>query len=434
MSDKMLTHLEMTATRISPEAQEQLYRMLCSGGNDFFFFRESCIEEIKKAGFCVEVPLSSQAFLEFHINDIKEILNNVNLLDKLPAKNRKKEFLSWLDTNEYNSLDLIQNRYILVEFMPITTEITSNLFEIYSERFVKEVQKHHGDKNLLVEKVTPFFYKDEIEDENEHLPVSINQEQLSKETSHFDNWEKDVHESPDQKKRMETAKKSATTPQSVDKEGMTAIFKGSGKNPYVTTLNDCTCGDFFRRGLPCKHIYRLIAELNEEEVQVGVNKNELKNPLLVSNAIKLPVESQKILFDICWKAHFRNQIAFFERKSDFVNTLLVDYCVEEELSIKEIEDLPVADIRNMIFALDMANKPPRNTQKKKLMEWLYENEAEVLSLLRNDFVMLRLTPSAEFMKIAIHRKFSSIFPEEEVLNQEGNFLYSDKKTRFYVED
>lgn len=41
------------------------------------------------------------------------------------------------------------------------------------------------------------------------------------------------------------------------------IFKGSGKDAYITHLNDCTCKDFGlgHKKRPCKHIYRLAAEL-----------------------------------------------------------------------------------------------------------------------------------------------------------------------------
>lgn len=91
----------------------------------------------------------------------------------------------------------------------------------------------------------------------------------------FENWDDDIHLQPDQIKRAASAKKKDTTPASVDTETRSAVFPGSGKNPYVTTMHDCTCGDFFRRHLPCKHMYRLAMELGEMQGSFtsGLNKN-----------------------------------------------------------------------------------------------------------------------------------------------------------------
>ena len=58
------------------------------------------------------------------------------------------------------------------------------------------------------------------------------------------------------------------TPTEVDVEAETAIFTGSGKSPYETTIISCTCRDYFVRRLPCKHIYRLRYEL-ENKYGVG---------------------------------------------------------------------------------------------------------------------------------------------------------------------
>lgn len=91
----------------------------------------------------------------------------------------------------------------------------------------------------------------------------------------FGEWDSGLHTLPDQIKRIATAKKKETTPSSVNREDETALFPGSGKRPYETSLSSCTCGDFFRRHLPCKHIYRLAMELGtfDADFEKGVNKN-----------------------------------------------------------------------------------------------------------------------------------------------------------------
>lgn len=73
----------------------------------------------------------------------------------------------------------------------------------------------------------------------------------------------DAH--PEQIKRMKSAKSAKMAPVSIDYMGQTALFAGSGKKPYETTVDSCTCRDFFVRRLPCKHIYRLRMELEKKE-------------------------------------------------------------------------------------------------------------------------------------------------------------------------
>lgn len=68
-----------------------------------------------------------------------------------------------------------------------------------------------------------------------------------------------IDNQPDQLKRQKSALKC--TPVSIDLENSTGVFKSSSNSFYETTLETCTCRDFFVRKLPCKHIYRLRSEL-----------------------------------------------------------------------------------------------------------------------------------------------------------------------------
>lgn len=73
----------------------------------------------------------------------------------------------------------------------------------------------------------------------------------------------DIDSHPEQVKRMKKAKDVKMAPISIDYVTQTAIFSGSGKKPYETTVDSCTCRDYFVRRLPCKHIYRLRMELEK---------------------------------------------------------------------------------------------------------------------------------------------------------------------------
>lgn len=74
----------------------------------------------------------------------------------------------------------------------------------------------------------------------------------------------DVDSHPEQVKRIEKAKGTKMAPVSINYMEQTATFSGSGKKPYETTVDSCTCRDFFVRRLPCKHIYRLRMELKQQ--------------------------------------------------------------------------------------------------------------------------------------------------------------------------
>ena len=91
----------------------------------------------------------------------------------------------------------------------------------------------------------------------------------------FADWPDNIHSTKDQSKRIASAKSSATTPASIDKNQMTAIFPSTSFISYETTLKTCTCRDFTVRKLPCKHIYRLAIELGlwKEHAESGINKN-----------------------------------------------------------------------------------------------------------------------------------------------------------------
>lgn len=73
-------------------------------------------------------------------------------------------------------------------------------------------------------------------------------------------WFPDVdHNHPDQQKRIKSACNKKMTPASIDDD--VGFFAGSGKEDYRVTASSCTCSDFVRRKLPCKHMYRLAHEL-----------------------------------------------------------------------------------------------------------------------------------------------------------------------------
>ena len=128
-------------------------------------------------------------------------------------------------------------------------------------------------------------------------------------------WEEKAHTTERAKKRIELAKKPELTPIKVDTTNMCACFSGNhGK--YTAFLDDCSCEDFRRNRLPCKHIYRLAIELGAMEEAAESNRSAIPFPrseqASLSDTIDLvealPEGSQKRLLEI---AEIQNQIFVF---------------------------------------------------------------------------------------------------------------------------
>lgn len=59
----------------------------------------------------------------------------------------------------------------------------------------------------------------------------------------------------------------------ISSDNKTATIEGSSGGIYTVTSNSCTCEDFKKRGLPCKHIYRFLVYTK----QINPNDYELKS-------------------------------------------------------------------------------------------------------------------------------------------------------------
>lgn len=78
----------------------------------------------------------------------------------------------------------------------------------------------------------------------------------------FGKWPEEMHYDYEQVQRIlsSSEKKLAKGIIDTDYSIPRMTVQGSGSEPYVTTLNSCTCSDFKLRKKPCKHIYLLAAE------------------------------------------------------------------------------------------------------------------------------------------------------------------------------
>lgn len=79
----------------------------------------------------------------------------------------------------------------------------------------------------------------------------------------FGNWEPEMHDTVPQIKRIISGidKKIKKKIVSINKDDPEITIQGSSAEPYVATLEACTCQDHIFRGAPCKHMYCLADEL-----------------------------------------------------------------------------------------------------------------------------------------------------------------------------
>ena len=107
----------------------------------------------------------------------------------------------------------------------------------------------------------------------------------------FGNWPSEIHEEAEQVKRIESSAGIKATDIALNTDLKTAIITGSAT--YDVSLSSCTCEDFLRRHLPCKHIYRLANELNLLNDLPTPNQNAAKD---FKQSIPSEIERFKTLY------------------------------------------------------------------------------------------------------------------------------------------
>lgn len=196
----------------------------------------------------------------------------------------------------------------------------------------------------------------------------------------FSTWPSEIHDTPDQQTRIASATSSKTTPSSVNRISQSATFAGSGALPYLTTLSSCSCGDFLRRHLPCKHIYRLAIELGAMEgiAQSGINKNILRSIQISLEDAVAELENQTDEAQLEIKRFLYEGLY---HKADHFPTIITEQtsCLLSCSLIEQVDD-PTTAIqafkRNRIIELLDAHNITgfkRNSSLKNLAQWCSEN-------------------------------------------------------------
>ncbi|GHU95788.1 hypothetical protein FACS1894208_09240 [Clostridia bacterium] len=259
----------------------------------------------------------------------------------------------------------------------------------------------------------------------------------------FGNWDwaNPLMYGEDEESRLAKARLAATSPASVDVENQTAIFKGSGKNPYKTTLDKCTCVDFAQRKTPCKHIYRLALELEliDGDFQTGKNKNEFltnKETRKYSDReiFSLPIDAQEVLYNLCVDVRYHSFSGGDLLLYREVSVPLITAGFLEELP-PSFEKLSLPDIKDGIvsagYTLGENGVPSRHSHKKTIDLWLSQNP-EAIEKISAVMSFVKMSQRAMDWAAAIHRRITSRF-EVSWIDTGGGAGYESVDKKFIKE-
>lgn len=229
----------------------------------------------------------------------------------------------------------------------------------------------------------------------------------------WDMWA-NVHDNPNQKKRIESAAKAACTPVLLDQESCTGKFKGSSGN-HTTALDHCSCVDFNRRKLPCKHMYRLAMELHLLDVPFKTDPSQIVEPhsssrIPLEESIKvveqLTIPQQKLLCDILRQINSTNPTCCIRTTDDLYALLDSGLILPDQdisIALKKYKKAELIDLVTS-FGIDF---PDYVQRKNEMIDFLLENAKDFLSSAHLTFTNVRYNPSTKYGKIHmyLHRKF-----------------------------
>lgn len=229
--------------------------------------------------------------------------------------------------------------------------------------------------------------------------------------SFIQKWDASIHSDPEQVKRQKSATSAKLTPISIDSVLCSGSFKGSKSSNYSTTLNSCTCVDFKRRGLPCKHIYRLAHELRQFDLGNSVSSS--------SSAILNKAEAMKIITTVLTEDE-QKVFAYFcyVCKNDNSGEELFDSVFADKLLscnlAQEVTDIPVLlshlHIREVRKFLPPGTKSPRT--KKELIELVAPFVSSSSDISFGEKKCLTLHSSISHLGHSLHREICRLYPQD----------------------
>lgn len=245
-------------------------------------------------------------------------------------------------------------------------------------------------------------------------------------------WEQwsDCHQSQEQQKRMARAQTAACTPVGLDRDMGAGVFKGSS-GTHTTTLEHCTCVDFCRRKLPCKHMYRLAMELGLTDLSFKSDSvavmDSIKEPLseTVERIETLTKSQQRLFREIIWAKNSKDPISVTRVSSNLQPILDAQLLIPFDDLPTILSGYKMAELRSLIASLGSDFKA---TKKVDLINYLLENHSDQLKSKKLAYAAVKLSPRIKYGKVKwyLDRKLNQekYLPDDDVtalLIQHGHY-------------
>lgn len=264
----------------------------------------------------------------------------------------------------------------------------------------------------------------------------------------------ELNSDPDQVKRQKSACNKKLTPINIDTETHVGYFKGSAKKPYNTSTYSCTCGDFIRRKLPCKHMYRLAHELHifklqdtiEESTIVPINSNgnkteflnketgEIESHISLDGAKNIIASlNQNLIEEIHTLLHlylYENQEYFFFIDMDkSLCEEIIKTSIFLPVQMNPVEKFNYANKKLMLNFINMINKEKTKSLNSRSIEsiirkFITKNLIDEINFYKEYIYLLKPNPylKEDFTKI-------KRFIYNEFINKFNNFGYVFKNPK-----
>lgn len=221
----------------------------------------------------------------------------------------------------------------------------------------------------------------------------------------WDKWA-DCHDDADQKKRQASAKKTACTPTLVDFIEQTGTFVGSSGH-HTTALDHCTCVDFNRRRLPCKHMYRLAMELGLMDGDYQSNTDDivkpihtrLKFPECVAIIESLSVDAQILLKKLLYNMNSKDIYRCAVRSAELNELLSSGMLVEASAPKMQLAYYKFNDLKKQLAQL---GHPVTIRKKEELIDWIIDNVSDCIPEICSDTIIVRVPEDIKYRKMYIY--------------------------------
>lgn len=221
-------------------------------------------------------------------------------------------------------------------------------------------------------------------------------------------------------KREKKAASAECTPLSLDKEKQTGVFKGSGGS-YNTSLDSCSCRDNILRRLPCKHMYRLAAELGI--IDLGNLKSDTSKLKLTKKEREERLEKVIAIIDSYPEKTQREiQLAIYQWKGgapfvsekNIVNAPLADGildAINDPVAVLEV-NTQKRTVEGLLAA-DFVFPENLKTTKKARYEWCLEHPDVACAIVYPNAIVVSLSGFFEPVALKVYTYLNKKFNPED---------------------